>query len=133
MRTDPSPSLRVLLEQINKTVAQRPSKPNGTEAGHTINAEVGRAVEFRATEAMFALAMNPAASSQARSIVQSHLDDELKLLTAQPPSTDFAEQIHRKALIARIQEFQRDPAKFTPAKPIEAPPGMPIGDDEDDY
>ena len=132
MRLNPSPSLRVLLEQINKTVAQRP-EVNGKEAGHTIAAEVGRAVEFRATEAMFSLAMNPAASSQARSIVQSHLDDELKLLTAQPPSTDSAEQIHRKALIARIQEFQRDPAKFTPAKPIEAPPGMPIGDDEDDY
>ena len=42
-----------------------------------------------------------------------------------------AEAIHRAALIERIQEFQRDPAKFTPAKPIEAPPGMPIGDDEE--
>ena len=132
MRLDPSPSLRVLLEQINKTVAERPSKANGTEAGHTINAEVGRAVEFRATEAMFALAMNPVASSQARAIVQSHLDDELKLLTAQAPSTDSAEQIHRKSLIARIQEFQKDPTKFIPAKTMEAPPGMPIGD-EDDY
>ena len=131
MRLDPSPSLRVLLEQINKTVAERPSKPNGTEAGHTINAEVGRAVEFRATEAMFALAMNPAASSQARAIVQSHLDDELKLLLAQAPSTDSAEQIHRKALIARIQDYQRDPVKFIPAKPMEAPPGMPIGNEDE--
>ena len=34
-------------------------------------------------------------------------------------------------LIERINEFERDPAKFTPVKPIEAPPGMPIGDDED--
>ncbi len=131
MRLDPSPSLRVLLEQINKTVAERPSKPNGTEAGHTINAEVGRAVEFRATEAMLSLAMNPAASSQARAIVQSHLEDELKLLTAQAPSTDSAEQIHRKALIARIQDYQRDPVKFIPAKPMDAPPGMPIGDEDE--
>ncbi len=125
-RLDPSPNLRVLLEQIDKTVAERPQ-----EAGHSLAAEVGRAVEFRATEAMFGLAMNPAASSQARAIVQSHLADELALLTAQPPSPDAAEQIHRKALIARIEEFQHDPAKFTPAKAIEAPPGMPIGDDED--
>jgi len=34
-------------------------------------------------------------------------------------------------LIHRIQQFQSDPAKFVVAKPIEAPPGMPIGDDED--
>jgi hypothetical protein len=34
-------------------------------------------------------------------------------------------------LIERIQEFERDPAKFVPAPPVEAPPGMPIGDDED--
>jgi hypothetical protein len=34
-------------------------------------------------------------------------------------------------LIHRIQQFQSDPAKFVAAKPIEAPPGMPIGDDED--
>jgi hypothetical protein len=33
-------------------------------------------------------------------------------------------------LVRRIEEFERDPAKFVPAKPIEAPPGMPIGDDE---
>ena len=34
-------------------------------------------------------------------------------------------------MIDRINDFKRDPAKFVPAKPIEAPPGMPIGDDED--
>jgi hypothetical protein len=131
MRQNGSPSLRVLLEQINKTVAERPQK-DGKEAGHTIEAEIGRAVEVRATEAMFALSMNPAASSQARAITLDHLTDELKLLTTEPPTPDSAEAIHRRVLIARIQEFQRDPAKFIPAKPIEAPPGMPIGD-EDDY
>ncbi len=131
MRLDPSPSLRVLLEQINKTVAERP-QANGKEAGHTMEAEVGRAIEFRALEAMFTLGMNPAASSQARAIVRSHLEDELALLNAQPIPTDSAEAIHRTALIARIQEFQHDPAKFTPAKPVEAPPGMPIGDDDEE-
>jgi hypothetical protein len=29
----------------------------------------------------------------------------------------------------RIDQFQKDPAKFTPAPPVEAPPGMPIGDE----
>ena len=32
---------------------------------------------------------------------------------------------------ARIQQLENDPAKFVPAAPVEAPPGMPIGDEED--
>ncbi len=125
MRVPESPSLRGVLEAVSKTVAERP------EGGHSMSSEVERAVEFRALEAMLALAVNPAASSQARAIARSHIADMLKELTTTPAPTDTAEAIHRAALIDRINEFDRDPAKFVPAKPIEAPPGMPIGDDED--
>jgi hypothetical protein len=115
----------VLLESISKTTSERP------EGGHTISSEVERAVEFRGLEAMFGLAVNPAASSQARASARSHIDDLLKAWTTAPPPSDSAEAIHRKAMIDRINEFEKDPAKFVPVKPIEAPPGMPIGDDED--
>ena len=125
MRVPESPSLRGVLEALSKTVAERP------EGGHTMSSEVERAVEFRALEATLALAVNPAASSQARAIARSHINDLLKQWTTAAPLTDTAEAIHRAALIDRINEFERDPAKFTPVKPIEAPPGMPIGDDED--
>ena len=125
MREGGSLSLRGVLEAISTTTAER------TDGGHTMSSEVGRAVETRALEAMFALATNPAASSQARAITRSHINDVYKQITTAPPLTDTAEAIHRAAIIDRIQEFQRDPAKFTPAKPIEAPPGMPIGDDEE--
>jgi hypothetical protein len=125
MREGGSLSLRGILEAISKTTAER------TDGGHTMSSEVGRAVETRALEAMFALATNPAASSQARAITRSHINDVYKQITTASPLTDTAEAIHRAALIDRIQEFQRDPAKFTPAKPIEAPPGMPIGDNEE--
>jgi len=125
MREPGSPSLRGILEGVSKTTAERP------EGGHTMSSEVERAVEFRALEAMLSLAVNPAASSQARAIARSHIADVLKELTTAPPLQDTAEAIHRSALIARINEFDRDPAKFIPAKPIEAPPGMPIGDDEE--
>jgi hypothetical protein len=125
MRVPDSPSLRGVLEAISKTVAER------SEDGHSMSSEVERAVEFRALEAMLALAVNPAASSQARAIARSHINDLLKQWTIAAPLTDTAEAIHRAALINRINEFERDPAKFVPAKPIEAPPGMPIGDDED--
>jgi hypothetical protein len=125
MRVPTSPSLRSVLEAVSKTVAERP------EGGHTMSSEVERAVEFRALEATLALAVNPAASSQARAITRSHITDLLHELTTAAPLQDTAEAIHRAALIDRINEFERDPAKFVPAKPIEAPPGMPIGDEED--
>lgn len=125
MRVPSAPSLRGVLEAVSKTTAERP------EGGHTMSSEVERAVEFRALEAMLSLAVNPQASTQARAIARSHIVDVLKELTSAPPLTDTAEAIHRAALIDRIEEFQRDPAKFVPAKSLETPPGMPIGDDED--
>jgi hypothetical protein len=125
MRVPASPSLRGVLEAVSSTVAERP------EAGHSMSSEVERAVEFRALEAMFALAVNPAASSQARAIARTHISDVLKQLTSTPAPEDTAEAIHRTALIGCINEFEHDPATFVPAPPIEAPPGMPIGDDED--
>jgi Met-zincin/Domain of unknown function (DUF5117) len=124
MRLPDSPSLRSILEALSTTVAARP------EAGHSMSSEVARAVEFRALEAMLALAVNPAASTQARAIARSHINDLLKQWTSAPPLQDTAEAIHRAALIDRIDDFNRDPGKFIPAKPVEAPPGMPIGDDE---
>jgi hypothetical protein len=125
MRVPSAPSLRVMMESISAAVATR------TEGGHTVSSEVERAVEFRALEAMLSLALNPEASSQARAIARWHVADLLKKWTTEPVPEDTAEAIHRAALIERIQEFELDPAKFVPAKPVEAPPGMPIGDDED--
>jgi len=125
MRAPASLSLRGVLEAVSTAVAERP------EGGHTMSSEVERAVEFRALEAMLALAVNPAASSQARAIAHSHIEDVLKQLTTAAPLEDTAEAIHRAALIDRIKRFDADPAKFVPSPPVAAPPGMPIGDDED--
>jgi hypothetical protein len=125
MRVPASPSLRGVLEAVSKTTAERP------EGGHTMSSEVERAVEFRALEAMMALAVNPQASTQARAIALSHINDVLKAWTTAAPLEDTAEAIHRSAMIARVEEFKRDPAKFVPAKAVEAPAGMPIGEGED--
>lgn len=124
MRVPDSLSLRGVLEEVSKTVAERP------ESGHTMSSEVERAVEFRALEAMLGLAVNPAATSQARAIARWHIEDLFKQWTTAEPLKDSAEAIHRAALIERIDEFKKDPAKFVPVKPVEAPPGMPIGDEE---
>ncbi len=124
MRLPNSYGLLTLLEGISNTTAERP------QGGTTISSEVERAVETHGLEAMFTLAMDPQTSSQARAIASFHLEEVLKKLSAEPTPADSDEAIHHRALIERIQEFQRSPEKFTPAKPIEAPPGMPIGDEE---
>src|SRR6202789_530268 len=102
MRVPASLSLRGVLEAVSSTVAERP------EAGHSMSSEGERAVEFRALEATLALAVNPAASSQARAIARSHINDLLKQWTTAAPLTDTAEAIHRAALIDRVNEFNHD-------------------------
>ncbi|WP_047497248.1 zinc-dependent metalloprotease [Terriglobus sp. TAA 43] len=119
------PSLRVMMEKVSKTTAER------TESGHTISSEVMRAVEFRGLEAMLSLAVNADAASQARAIARYHVEDLLKQWTSEAPPADSAEAIHRLAMIERINEFNRNPDKFVPAKSITTPPGMPIGDEEE--
>ncbi len=113
------------MEGISAATARR------IEGGHTLSSEVERAAESRALEAMLALAVNQQASSQVRAIARWHINDLLKQWTSEAMPSDSAEAIHRAGMIERIQEFQRDPLKFVPAKPIEAPPGMPIGEDEE--
>ena len=125
MRLPQSPSLRSVVEAVSKTVAERP------EGGHSLSSEVERAVESRALEAMMSLAVNPAASAQARAIVRSHLMTVADNLRKAVPPADTAEAIHWQGMLARLDEFEHEPEKFTPAKPVEAPPGMPIGDDDD--
>ncbi len=125
MREAKAPSLRGVLQAVSKTTAQRP------EGSHSLSSEVERAVEFRGLEAMLALAANPAASSQARAITRFHVNDLLRAWTEEATLQDTTEAIHRAALIERIKEFERDPQKFIPAKTVAAPPGMPIGDEEE--
>lgn len=124
MRVPGSTSLREMMEAISAKVAERP------EGGHTMSSEVERAVEFRALEAQLALAADPVASSQARAIAQWHIRDMLNKWKSAAMPQDLAEAIHRAAMIDRLERFEKDPEKLVPVKPVEAPPGMPIGDDD---
>jgi hypothetical protein len=117
------PSLGEVITTTMKAVADRP-------AGETLATEVSRAVEARTIEWLLALAANPAASAETRAIVAEKLAGYKSSGTI---STTPEELAHHAALAARIDEFTRDPAKFVPAKAMEAPPGMPIGDDEDEF
>jgi hypothetical protein len=120
-RNPQAPSLADVIDTTLKAVATRP-------ASHGLDLEVSRAVETRTIESLLTLAANPSASSEARAIVAARLDDYAHLAAA---SSDPEETAHHQAILHRIECFQHDPTKFTPAKPVEAPPGMPIGDDDE--
>ena len=84
---------------------------------------IQHAVASRTLEALLALAADPTASSEARSIALAQITSlQASLGTPKDPS--------RAALLARIEQFKKDPSKLPASKPLEAPPGMPIGDPE---
>jgi hypothetical protein len=113
-----------LDEVINSTLAS--THPPASQSGGSslpLAGVVQNAVYVRAVEALLGLAANPQASSEARAIAAARLNGIRQQSNASAPVEAF--------IIHRIDQFQADPAKFIPAGPIEAPAGMPIGDDED--
>ena len=88
-----------------------------------LGAEVQAAVYARTVEALLTLAADPKASVAVHAITYAKLEDLSRRGDANSPLETY--------LIHRIKLFQDDPAKFVAARPIEAPPGMPIGDDEE--
>lgn len=80
---------------------------------------VQRAVYVRTVEALLSLAANTNAAAEVRAITQAKLADLRRHSDAASPTDAY--------LAHRIDLFFTEPAKFAPAEPIEAPPGMPIG------
>jgi hypothetical protein len=111
-----------LVEVIDAALTvNRPDRP--APGGHqAIEAEVQAAVYARTVEALLTLAADPKSSIEVRAITYAKLEDLRRRSDANSPLETY--------LVHRIKQFQDDPAKFIAAKPIEAPPGMPIGDDE---
>jgi hypothetical protein len=103
--------------------ASKPAPHSSSSAREGISGEVRSAVYARTVEALLTLAADPLASIEVRAIVYGKLNEVKRRSDLNSPLDAY--------LIHRIQQFQTDPAKFVAAKPIEAPPGMPIGDDED--
>jgi hypothetical protein len=83
---------------------------------------VQRAVYARTVEALLTLAANSNAPAEVRAVTQAKLT-ELRRRADLRSATDAY-------LAHRIDLFFNDPSKFAPAALIEAPPGMPIGDEE---
>jgi len=101
--------------------ASKPAQLASAAAHPDMSAEIQSAVYARTVEALLTLAANPADSIEVRAITYAKLNEVKRRSDSNSPLDAY--------LVHRIQQFQTDPAKFVVAKPIEAPPGMPIGED----
>jgi hypothetical protein len=114
-----TPSLSEVIDAA-LAVNRPPQAPHSAVSGLT--AQVQSAVYARTVESLLNLAANPAASVGVRAVVNAKLDQIKKRGDVNSPLDAY--------LTRRIQLLQNEPAKFVPEKPVEAPPGMPIGDEE---
>jgi hypothetical protein len=103
-------------------------KSTGSAADATgLAGEVKRGVDGRIIEALLGLGASPEASAETRGTV---------LVKLKALHDGYAQGANSKEDAAwwsyeqsRIDEFVKDPAKFVPARPVPAPPGMPIGEE----
>jgi hypothetical protein len=114
-----TPSLGEVIDAA--LLASKPVPHPG--AAQTLSGEIQSAVYGRTVEALLALAAEPNASATVRAIAYGKLNEVKRHSDPNSPLEAY--------LVHRIQQFQSDPSKFIAVKPVEAPPGMPIGDDED--
>jgi Met-zincin/Domain of unknown function (DUF5117) len=112
-----------LQEVIDATLAVSRSPQTAPGAHTDLAGEIQSAVYARTVEALLALAAEPKNSVAVRSIAYAKLEEIKRRGNSAAPLDAYLAQ--------RIRQLQSDPAKFVPAKPIEAPPGMPIGDNEE--
>ncbi len=110
-----------LVEVIDATLVV--THPMAKAATSGLSDAVRTAVYVRTVESLLSLAANMQTSSGARAVVLAKLD-QIKQQGVKSDPTDAY-------VSGRIQQLQNEPTKFVPAPPVEAPPGMPIGDEED--
>src|SRR5271167_3801604 len=113
------------LEQVIDAAlaASQPSRLESRAPDHGLIGQVQSAIYARTVEALLTLAADPAASVAVRAIAYAKLDDIKRHADLKSPLEAY--------LNLRIDGLQHDPGKFVVAKPVQAPPGMPIGDDFD--
>jgi hypothetical protein len=121
-RNPQNPSLGPDIIEATLT-ATHPAEHSDAGQPNSLSGLVQSAVYVRTVEALLRLAANPQSSAAVRAVTGAEL-----LRVKQQADAKSATDAY---LIQRIDEFQRDPLKFVPAKAVEAPPGMPIGDEED--
>jgi hypothetical protein len=121
-RNAANPSLNQVIEAVFQATWKAPRATG-------LGAEMQRITEAATVEHLLALAANGSASAEARAQARAEALALRSWMSAKVAETP-EEKAVRTAAIARIEAFEKDPEKFTPATDVAAPPGQPIGDDE---
>lgn len=95
-----------------------------------IHGEIQRTVDSVVLYHLMELAANDRAPAQVRAIAYARLDDLRKWVEGRS-TTDPAERAHYLFAAAQIHRFQENPKVIPVTKPVEPPPGQPIGSDGD--
>jgi Met-zincin len=119
-RVSANPTLSEVIDAV--LAVNRPAR-RASGASQGLFAQVQAAVYVRSIEALLRLAASPKDATLVRAIVLSKLD---QIKQQSDPSSGIEAYV-----IYRIDQFLEDPAKFQAAAPVIAPPGMPIGDEEE--
>ena len=111
-------------ELLERTLLKTRPAPNETDrAPDSLAREIKDAIYVRTVEALLALAADPTGAAAVRAAVFEQL--------AGIKAANHGSSAIDAYVALRIEQLQRSPEKFLVAAPIEAPPGMPIGSDED--
>jgi hypothetical protein len=122
LRNPQSPGLDQVIEAVIEATWKGPRATGLQSSTQAIT-------ETAVTEHLLQLAADKNASAEARAVARAKaVALEAFLSTA---SGDAEEQAIRAASLARIDLFLKEPDKFTPATAPPAPPGQPIGEDDD--
>jgi len=108
-----------LGELLDRTLAA--TRPTHHSPNDSLAEQVQSAVYARTVEALLTLAANPQASFAVRAQSAAKLEQVKQHADANSPEDAY--------LIHRIVQFQTHPETFTVAAAIQAPPGMPIGEE----
>jgi hypothetical protein len=91
-------------------------------------AEIQRVVDDVVLYHLMALAAEEKAATQVRAIAFLKLQDLAKWLSMELPNVhDVGRRAHHAFAISRIEKFQKAPGQPALSKPVEPPPGQPIG------
>jgi hypothetical protein len=114
-----NPGLDEVIDRLLAATWKRPASIGLAE-------EVGLVVDNAVLVHLLALAADEGAATQARALAHLKLD-QLRAWLRQTPAGNSSRRAHFTYAAARIARFLEEAKPAAPAKPLEAPPGQPIG------
>jgi hypothetical protein len=122
-RDNAQPGLNQVLDKLVEQTWKSPQQ-NGYKG------ELQRLVNNLVLKQILALAVNNQAPESVRGITLLEIDGLKKWMRSAMLTASIAQKANLLFGLAQIDEFEKNPNKFQPAKPLDMPDGSPIGMDD---